>query len=433
MAIGCEDVSARMVDLLYGEVRGDERATLEAHVEGCARCRAELAALQATRAAARRTLDADAPPARAHQAILRAAAAAIAAKESQPVAVRPAPARPSVWERLRLRWTLPTFATVGAVAVLVLASKVFLEPEKTVELGRQTVHPTPAEAPTVPAAAPQPEAQAAAKAEPPAEKHETSKDDVELAKQLATDKSLARSNAAPPPRDRKRAAPGEGLGALGFGKGAGAPPRQKAQDSLDNPLDEGEGVSPAPKPSKREFAPPPPPRAAPPSAAATAGAPVGKRDLEDLLDSGAGPAPARAGGGRLQGGSGASAPPVHAAAKKKASAGDDDFAHAPAAAAEPAPAAPPPAPAAPAAAREEEKESRRADTKTESKPAGESPVARADRLYAEGRWAEAARAYRELLRRDPRNTDAPRWRQRLTAAEAAIAPESPAAATAPAR
>jgi len=145
-----------------------------------------------------------------------------------------------------------------------------------------------------------------------------------------------------------------------------------------------------------------------------------------------GPAPGRAGGGRLQGGAGTATPPVHAAAKaKKASAPDDDFARAPSDSS-PAPAAAAPAPTPPASAREEEKASRRADAKTETRPAGESPVARADRLYAEGRWSEAAGAYRELLRRDPRNADAPRWRQRLATAEAALAPQAPPAASAPA-
>ena len=42
---------------------------------------------------------------------------------------------------------------------------------------------------------------------------------------------------------------------------------------------------------------------------------------------------------------------------------------------------------------------------------------RADRLFADGRWAEAAALYRELLRRDPRGDDAERWRRRLVAAE----------------
>ena len=438
MAIGCEDVSARMVDLLYGEIPADERAPLEAHVTGCARCRAELAGLRATRAAARRTLDADAPPARAHQAILRAAAAAVAAQQAQPVTARPAPARPSLWERLRSRWTLPTFATVGAVAVVLLASKVFLEPDKTIELGRQTVHPAPAEAPAGPAgpaAVPQPEAQASGNAAAaPAEKRPEDKDDLRFAERPPADQPFARPTAAPP-HERKRAAPSEGRGGLGNAKGAAAPARQPAKAYLDSLLDEGAGASPTPKPSKRAFAPPPPARAEPPSAPAPAGA-RGKQAISDEVEANAEPAPGTVGGARLEGGSGAATPPLHAAAKaKKASAPDDDFAQAPAASAS-APAAAPPAsasPAPPAAAREEEKKSRRADAKSETKPAGESPVARADRLYAEGRWAEAARAYRELLRHDPRNADAARWRQRLAAAEAELAPAAPPAATAPAQ
>ncbi|HEY4395587.1 MAG TPA: zf-HC2 domain-containing protein [Polyangia bacterium] len=430
--MGCEDVSARMVELLYGEVPADERATLEAHLGGCARCQAELAALQATRAAARRTLDDDAPPARAHQAILRAAAAAVAAREPQPIAARPAPQRSSVWQRLRLRWTLPTFATVGAVAVVVLASKVFLEPQKTVELGRQALRPAAAEAPVVPAAAPPPEARKSAKDERPTEERAVGKNDVEVAKQPATDKPLARSTAAPP-RERKRAAPGDALGGLGFAKGAVVPTPKKAEAAFEDFLDESDEAGPAPKPSKRGFAPPPPARAAAPSAPAPAGA-AGKLRLDDDVVTNAGPTPGRAGSGRLQGGSGAAAPAAHAAAKaKKAPLPEEELAGAPpAATSTPAPASPPPAPVAPAAAREEDRESRRADTTAEAKPAVESPVARADRLYAQGRWVEAAQAYRELLRRDPRNADAPRWRQRLGAAEAAIAPEAPAAATAPA-
>ena len=43
--------------------------------------------------------------------------------------------------------------------------------------------------------------------------------------------------------------------------------------------------------------------------------------------------------------------------------------------------------------------------------ANETLKQRADRLFAEGRWAEAAAVYRELLRRNPRNDDADRWRR----------------------
>ena len=49
--------------------------------------------------------------------------------------------------------------------------------------------------------------------------------------------------------------------------------------------------------------------------------------------------------------------------------------------------------------------------------ANDAITQRADRLFAEGRWAEAAALYRELLRRDPRSDDAERWRRRLVAAE----------------
>ena len=59
--------------------------------------------------------------------------------------------------------------------------------------------------------------------------------------------------------------------------------------------------------------------------------------------------------------------------------------------------------------------------KAEQKPgtkigATETLIQRADRFFAEGRWTEAAAAYRELLRTDPRNHDAERWRQRLVVA-----------------
>src|SRR5438093_713648 len=122
MAADCEQTRARMLELIYGELSAEARAEVAAHVAGCAACRAELAALESTRALARRALATDEPPARARAAILRAAAAAL------PAAPRPAaPAsKPSAWAWLRGKWTLPTFATVGAVAVFLLASRIFL-------------------------------------------------------------------------------------------------------------------------------------------------------------------------------------------------------------------------------------------------------------------------------------------------------------------
>jgi hypothetical protein len=64
-----------------------------------------------------------------------------------------------------------------------------------------------------------------------------------------------------------------------------------------------------------------------------------------------------------------------------------------------------------------------AKKKEKKAPSGRAGVAettlaqRADRLFAEGRWAEAVEAYRELLRQDPRSADADRWRRQMIAAE----------------
>jgi predicted Zn-dependent protease len=50
---------------------------------------------------------------------------------------------------------------------------------------------------------------------------------------------------------------------------------------------------------------------------------------------------------------------------------------------------------------------------------------RADRLFTQGRWAEAAIAYRDLLRQQPSSPDAARWRRRLAAARSAVATGRP--------
>src|SRR4029079_9380630 len=96
--------------------------------------RAELDGFERTRALARRGLD-EAPPARVHAAIMQAAAAHLAT-QAQPAAVARKPPTPetlSFWDRLRARWAFPTLATVGAVAVFMVANRVFLNPERTLE------------------------------------------------------------------------------------------------------------------------------------------------------------------------------------------------------------------------------------------------------------------------------------------------------------
>jgi hypothetical protein len=439
----CQDVSARMMELLYGELSGDDRAVVEAHLAGCPSCRAELAGFESTRAAARRALDADRPPAGAHQAILRAAAAAVAAKQPKPIEARGVPPRPSFWERWRARWTLPTFATIGAVAVVVLASKVFLEPDKTVELGRRALQPAPVEAPAAPQKAAEPQATVGAEAQEPATpatpaRREGKDEERPRPQPPAADKAPVRSIAATATQ-RRRVIPVEGLDALGEtmkGNGSGGLAHHKASSGIDGLFGDDDISSPRrevaePKPGKREFAPPPSPRAEP----APPGGPANqmrKRDTEEeALEKST--APPRGGGDRLAAGAGATPRATHAEGKAEAKAkavgvpmpsATDELDRGPAAAAS----APAPAPPAPAEADKDIEADARSETRAASQPVAESPVARADRLFAQGQWAAAAGAYHELLRRDPHNADAARWRQRLAASEQAAAATAPATA-----
>ncbi|HXJ19859.1 MAG TPA: zf-HC2 domain-containing protein [Polyangia bacterium] len=230
MATDCEQTRSLMLELLYGELSATARAEVQAHVSGCPGCQTELAALESTRSLARQTLAADAPPARAHAAIMRAAAAAV------PVLRTPAPARLSLWSRLKGKWTLPTLATVGAVAVFLLASRIFLEPEKTYERGRQGLAP-PAEAPATapaalaPAQASQPAAQAGARA-----KHEALEPAVESNAHLAAPARAHRHPVA---------------ATASSGKGGLAAPRRSMDDLLDDEVRSA--------PAARAFSPPPAP------------------------------------------------------------------------------------------------------------------------------------------------------------------------------
>jgi len=457
MASSCQEVSDRMMELLYGELSDGDRTALEAHLAGCASCAAELATFQSTRAVARRALEGDEPPARAHQAILRAAAAAVAAKETRPTEAPIVAPRPSFWERWRARWTLPTFATVGAVAVVVLASKVFLEPDKTVELGRRALQSAPAEAPaSPPMQGPPAEPQATARQatgnederakeerQAPAEKKRKDEAPERLQPPVANG-APARSIAAAPTAQRRRPAP-DGFGALGGltkGGGAASSGRAKAPAAAGVSFDDDLAAPPppGPKPAKRQFAPPPPPLAEPARPSTSAANQMRERDTEGeaaLEETDAPPPnPPR---GSVGHGAGAAPPPAHAKAEAKAKAESkkaetswdmDSLTPGAASASAPAPArrqAPPAAPAAPMA----DKADARSETSAESKPVAESPVARADRLFAQGQWMAAARAYRELLRRDPNNGDAARWRQRLAASEEAASAQAPAAASPP--
>ncbi len=453
MPSNCEDVTAHMMELLYGELPADARASVDAHVAGCARCRAELDGFEKTRAVARSGLD-EAPPARARTAIMQAAAAHLAAAQAQaqPAAARrpAAPEKESFWDRLRARWTFPTLATVGAVAVFMVANRVFLNPERT--LAPRPARETPAQSSTrEPALVDRPEG----KSEPPEPQEE---------------RPGARS-------DRARGPRGHASGAH-HGKSEDArreiaerpafPGGGRADEKAKRDRDE---------PAENRFAPPPPPRdgtpagssakewadksvtpreqAAAPAAtarsssparkAAPAASPRAQGSFDDLMGESGGP---RAGGGTASGkgalgglagpqsksetyrSGGGAAQPAPAASRPTT---NEMRQQAPVAAPVPA-AAPAPSPPPPALTKSRAKKSdvgaeemneggveatgaKDAKKGVANSNGNDALMLRADRLFADGRWAEAAAIYRELLRRDPRSDDAERWRRRLIAAE----------------
>jgi len=264
---------------------------------------------------------------------------------------------------------------------------------------------------------------------PPAEKKRQDEAPEQL-QPTADNNAPARSIAAPTTTQLRRAAPADGFGALGGltkGGGAARSGRAKAPASDGSSFEDDKALAPpsTPKPTKREFAPPPPPPAEPSRPSTPAATQMRERDTEaEALEETV--APPRGSGGHLA--AGAAPPAVQAQAKAKAKKAEmpsqiDDLDRGTAASA-PAPAAAPPAEAT-----EVRKADAKSETRAESKPVAESPVARADRLFAQGQWAAAARSYRNLLRRDPRNGDAARWRRRLAASEEAASARAPAAAS----
>ena len=493
MAMTHEQIDEQMVDFLYGELPADARAAFEAHVAGCERCRREVESLGQVRAVARTVLD-DAPPARVHDAILRAAREAAApAKEAKKEARKVEPARASLWDWLRGKWAFPALATVGALTVFILGSRLFLNPNTARELGRPAPVSEPAASTPVPErrmdptgalravepAAPAAPAVVPAPAEPPASDEAPART-AHVRRRLAAEAKTAQSDGA------------RSAGSALFGHGGAA--RPGAASLKDDPLDGviGSGVGAREKSSKRDdllegiggpprdkapaaggtgYAEPPPPAAEKPQANAdfaSGGGGKSKKksirafeDLESNVDSvrakeEAAPVESRAEKGRAYAQPPppaaapapspryAEPPPSKAAAAESDSYAADDSAELAKAAprpaakpqsrvsrgsgAAPAAAAPPPVPAsAPVAAsrarpRAEEAES---GSVAEEQSVHETLGQRAERLFTQGRWAEAAIAYRDLLRQQPNSPDAERWRRRLAAARAAVATGRP--------
>jgi hypothetical protein len=492
MTYSHEEANARLLDLVYGEAAPGERVDLEAHVASCPRCQAALAALGGTRAVVRAALvDQPAPKgvhARLIQAATEAVAPAAAARASSVVAAAaPAPrARvaapteaPSFWLKVRRGWTLPTFATVGAFAILLLASKVFLSPQRTYERGQQGLIPAesaPAasardveNAPAAPAAsadkAPAPEG----RAEPASAAGPRDRDDealmrrqVALARERAVGAALGKSMRHDRGADGLSGSLGSESAQEAFGGpewphtgGGGKVPGLGNIRSVPGSVEGGKGVgavgsgaanvgglyglkrggASAPKPASRsaaaadDFAAPPagwkkggapaPASPAPPPAPA-------RRDLADDLERAA-PPTAKADRRAVEEMDEMEAAPPRMKAEK-ATASEPPPAEKKKTASPPAAAKPQVAPAAPSAAAagapaaqapaKDEPAKTASDAKERDATSARDVLARrAEQLFVARRWDEAVAAYRELLRRFPDADPAAKWRARMAQAE----------------
>ncbi|HEY2899894.1 MAG TPA: zf-HC2 domain-containing protein [Polyangia bacterium] len=428
MSTRCEDVSDRLLELLYEELPADERAALEAHVAGCERCRAEVASFQKTRAVARSVLIEPAPAGVRQRLVAAAMAAAPATKPALAPARAGADARTEeksagIGAWLRRHWTLPTLATVGAMAVFLLASRVFLNPEKTYERGQ-----------AVTAAPPSPAAAESPPAPPPAmndDRAAAPSSSGAIANRTARAKGAGAASGLGPRVSLHQLAGGmsaparDGLAEPGSAPTTAAPAKRKA--ATDDLLD---GLA-SDKPIRR-----------------------GKKDIVDnALE--AAPSGAAVGGGAPRAELHRFSPKAEGIPLPQPFPGVDERERAPAQAQQRAATPPPPpvavaspppaAPAAPvfnedAVARKSRRieepappasdvVSAKSNVSAASRAAAEPLPQRAERLFREGRWSEAATAFEQLLRQFPQSPSVPRWRQRLSAAraaaEAASTPPSP--------
>jgi ribonuclease E len=452
----CSDVFSLLVDFLYQEMPAAERREFLAHVDGCTACSAEVKAMSSTlghaRAALRGPLSED-PPARVRTRVLEAAQAALAAKSAKPRATR-APEPEGFFARLwKTPWLVPALGAAG-VATAVFLVKVIKNPQvlpeqkpavtealtqpaaKPQELKQAQAHPErePTAAPTAPAPAERGLAGLARK--PTARSDEAPYVEMRHAKKTGSgglrpaartldnlgtvgrrsyDDDLLDQVEAP----RARVPVGEATASKGGGKAiapsksaaetiakrAPAPAMHASKDEarLDDllrplPKEEKAPVSGGAGSSGR-WAQPPPPRA-PEALVAAAPAPVA---------SAAAPASAR--------------PARAEEAQAKADSEDrpaSPVAEEPARSASPAKMRAPvrAAPAGPAAQTEAPADKKKAAERKEA-ISFEERVRKAEKLFAEKKWAEAAAAFRALLAQAPSNPAAKTWRERLAAADLA--------------
>jgi len=424
MSKRCEDVTDRLLELLYDELPADERAALQAHIAGCARCQAEVATFEKTRSLARAGL-AEPAPAGVRQRLLAAAAAAVPA--ARPIAAERVDSRRGQgrWAWLRQHWTLPTLATVGAMAVFLLASRVFLNPDKTYQRGQEISAPAAKAPPQAvePIAPPagRGEQEHLAGASPPAPSPQRAAP-AQVAKR-ARQRDTAVGGLAPP----DQGAPRSSGGAAGLGSIAQQPEvarHRKAElkkTAADNVTGAFLGQSPeADKPN-------PFPGVSGGGLHAVGDNPEPLADAEKVRvmekkGARAAPTPPRAPlaeqfAPRAQ----AAAPPAAPPPAPKAAA--------PAAAAPPAEAAASRAPARAPAKMDEEApavlENLSSRNTTEGGKAADEPLPqKAERLFGLQRWAEAAAAFEQLIRQYPQSPSVPRWRQRLAVARERAGPRA---------
>jgi len=437
----CTEVSSLLVDFLYEEMPADQRREFLAHVEGCSSCSAEVKAMSSTLGHARAALRgplAEEPPPGVRARVLEAARSAETATAAK---LRPArvPDPEGFFARLwKTPWLVPALGAAG-VATAVFLVKVIKNPQVLPEQ-----KPAVIEALTQPVAAPQ----ALKQAQPRPEADQES---------VAAPATPAQGLASKPSARSERDSQVESKRAAAAGKPHFAPPDRESLASsrrhvYDDPL---AGVSRETRPRapvdeaaarKGGGKAVPPGDALADAKAKRAPAPAihANKDetaLDDLLRSVPGTRKAPIAEGAGSSGRWAEPPPPRAAGapaatapaaaklapieKAEAIADLEDRAGS-RVAEEPPPSAAPAkvqapvraAPASPAAQSEGPADKKKASEKKETISFGER-VRKAEKLFAEKKWVEAAAAFRTLLAQAPSNPAAKTWRERLAAAESA--------------
>jgi hypothetical protein len=426
----CNDISNHLVDFLYEEMPATERKEFQAHVDGCTSCSADVKAMAATLGHARQALRgplAEEPPTRVHDMVINAAHAAARRLDTATTQswIAPRLEPEGFFSRLwKTPWLMPAMGAAGVATVVLLVRvmknpPVFPPQESAAPVMVQQPAPEPA------ATRPQPETEGKPTGAPAVVPLGRDNDVGKMGK-----KSLSEDRRAGemPSRKGRAKAPADGFASSrrriendplagtveskGSASGAGAgssrrwaePPmeqpaaKQKTDKSLDDLLDSPERFA---QPSKSvELAKKPEPERLAPAMRA--------------------PAPA--------------SPPITAAAPvaavkprsaaKAKSAPDQEYQAEESARMESAPVASEKRSAAAHAAsanrpvKDEDTTDKKESRESKEAAALQERIRKAEKLYAEKKWAEAAAAFRALIDQLPSHPSIKTWRNRLATAEA---------------